>query len=298
MTRKADILIARFPWHGGEHPDVTDWLVQTVLKMKSDERVGKVHFRRIDDTPITMGRNLAARHAQDVGADYVLMIDADMSPDLPGSKPFWDTSWDFACKHEGPCVVAAPYCGAPPVNNVFIFRWANLMNDNPTPDARLEQFSREEAAGRAGFEEVAALPTGLILIDARVFGRLKPPFFYYEWEDERLQHKKASTEDVTFTRDASMAGVPVYVNWDSWAGHWKPYRVDKPRPMTIDDARTNFAQAVIRGAARKSDERLVMVGEGEPEAPAPRFVRRNAVPAMAPLSPPAGATIPALANGK
>ena len=63
-----------------------------------------------------MTRNLCVEDAKHNKADFLVMIDNDMSPDLKGEKPFWDTSWDSILKPENqPCIIAAPYCGPPPL---------------------------------------------------------------------------------------------------------------------------------------------------------------------------------------
>ncbi|MEK0126623.1 hypothetical protein, partial [Bordetella pertussis] len=89
-------------------------------------------------------------------------------------------------------------------------------------------YSRAEASQFTGIGEVAALPTGLIMYDMRIFDMLEPkdenskPWFYYEWAD-KYQSEKASTEDVSATRDMSLVGQqvlgysPVFCAWDSWA---------------------------------------------------------------------------------
>jgi len=258
------IMVARFPFGNQECPDSTDWLMRTMLEMKEDPRIEEIFQMRVDDTPITMGRNRALRRALEKGCDYLLMLDSDMAPDLllPGARPFWKSSWEFILKQPEPCLVAAPYCGPPPHENVYIFQWANYRTHPADIDLRLEQFSREEAARRTGFEEVGALPTGLILIDLRAILKLPAgkPWFYYEYEDG-VETKKASTEDVTFTRDLSLAGVPLYVNWDAWAGHWKRILVVKPEPLTISDIRETFVETVLRGQVR--GEKMTLVGEGE-----------------------------------
>ena len=260
--------ITRFPFMGIEHPDVGDWLVDTVVKCKRDPRISAVSSKRYDDTPITMTRNRAAKEALDMGVDYLLMVDSDMNPDEmlklgdPAAKPFWDSSFDYvmAQRDQGgvPCTVASPYCGPPPNSNVYVFCWESWQNpdQNPQPDHRLEQFSRHEAAQRSGIEEVGALPTGLILIDMRVFRKLKPPWFYYEWSDE-YQQQKASTEDVTFTRDISLLGYPVYCNWDSWSGHHKRICVRKPAIIHADHVKGKLAEAVLNG--HRSDERQLAI---------------------------------------
>lgn len=269
--RQAKVLICRFPGllpGGAEHPDTTDWLVPTVIKIKSDKRISSVHNWRISDTPITMGRNRAVKMARSIGADLLVFLDADMAPDLylgrdPKAVPFWDTAFNFWFKHydQGPCIIGAPYGGPPPVENVYIFRWARQQDDHPNPDFRLEQYTRDEAADLHGFQEVAALPTGLMLIDFRTFERLDPPYFYYEWKDEE-QSEKASTEDVTFTRDASLAGVPNYCLWDAWAGHHKWKCVGRPTRLYPKEISSKFRAVVERQLREEAAPRFNPDREG------------------------------------
>lgn len=276
---KLNVCIARFPYAGNggtqaEVPDITDWLIATVLEMKEDPRVGEIIPWRKSDTPIPMVRNEAVLEAKKEGADLLLMIDSDMAPDYelqrgdPFARPFWKSSFDFIYPRyvrDQLTVVGAPYCGPPPCENVYMFRYANWQSDHPETDLRIESFAREEAARRAGFEEVAALPTGLILYDLRLFDHVPQPWFYYEYEGDgpKCQHcgqrkpgpqaRKASTEDVTATRDfvlhahLDLGYNPVFVNWDSWAGHWKPKCVGKPRPITLDQVGEKYVQAARSG---------------------------------------------------
>lgn len=262
------VAFARFPYQNSECPDGTDWLVRTFVKASRDPRIRQADLWRADDTPVTMTRNAILKKAMSVEVDYLVMLDSDVSPDdEPDGRPFWDTTWDFMLNHPGPCMVGAPYCGPPPCCNVYVFRWANWCNDPQAFDSRLEQYSREEAAVRAGFERVAALPTGLVMLDMRAVKSLSKevPPFYYEWKDA-WQTEKASTEDVTFTRDLSMAHqIPLYCNWDSWCGHWKRYKVKKPRLICVDDVREQFREALAKPVKR--GESLVMIGEGGLEEP-------------------------------
>lgn len=261
---KVKVLVATFPYGGSEVVAVRNWLVTTAKQMATDPRIESVHHMDVNDTPITMSRNRVAKFALQSGFDYVLMVDSDMHPDMylgnPAAlaKPFWPSSFEFALSHrDRPLCVAAPYCGPPPHENVYIFRWANKQSDHPNADLSLEQYSREEAAIRAGFEEVAALPTGIFLADVRAFERVKPSWFEYEYEDPPYNTRKASTEDVFFTRNASLAGVPQYVNWDAWAGHAKYKVVGKPSLLTCDQVRDSFREALMQPPAHV--ERLVDV---------------------------------------
>lgn len=286
---KAKLMIARFPYGGGERTETVDYLMQVHHRAMTDPRVAEVVHWKLNDTPITMGRNRCLAVARQQGCDLVLMVDSDMAPDLyagrdPLARPFYDVAMDFVFGHAGPCVVAAPYCGPPPHENVYVFRWRNWQSDTPDPNASLEQYTREEAAGLSGVTEVAALPTGLMLLDMRFYDRvaaakrraceeafkrgreIKPtPFFYYEWTDDAALDK-ASTEDVTFSRDLSLAGVPQYCAWDSWAGHVKAKVVGKPMPLRPDCVAEQMHAAILSRAPRQG-ERLIYVGGRDSSRP-------------------------------
>ncbi len=272
---KLSVMFARFPYGHCDEPDTTDWLVTTVLAAKADPRIGNISRFRADDTPIPMTRNLTIAAAQAAGVDLLCMIDNDMKPDAylpanvnkleadPEARPFWESSLDFllsdAC--EGPGVIAAPYCGPPPHENIYVFQWKNYQSDHPNPDLHLAQYSREEAALWKGITEVAALPTGLILIDMRALARIPPPYFDYEYADAPYNSRKGSTEDVFFTRNLSLAGVHVYCNWDAWAGHWKRKCVGRPKPLTVDVIRKEMRRAVLNNV--QPGERLRLFTEDE-----------------------------------
>jgi hypothetical protein len=271
---KASIFIARFPYGNSEVPDVGDYLVDTVLRLKKSPHISDIFHERYDDTPITMTRNAAVRDAQSVGADLLLMIDSDMDCDAyvrhaeirdPNAKPFLEVAIPFLMEHAGPAVIGVPYCGPPPHENVYVFRPGKKQSDHPNADCRVEQFTREEAAQRAGIEEVFALPTGLILFDMRAFKDIKRPYFRYEWDSDE-ESKKGSTEDVYTTRNCALVGIKQYVAWDCWGRHWKRKPVGKPALLTMDMVREDYREAVKRG--QLSTEKLVMIGEGKQRPPA------------------------------
>ncbi len=280
IPRKLRIGVARFPYAGNggtsaEHPDIADWLVRTVPKINKDERcIDGVWPFVVADTPITMTRNLALKQARENGVDVLMMVDSDQNPDLylkadPTAKPFWESSFDFLYEHwdKGPCCIAAPYCGPLPhpvrggESNVYVFRWARSQNDDTGEGFRLRQFSREEAAQRAGIEEVAALPTGMIMLDLRLLDVVPPPWFEYEWEDPPYNSVKASTEDVYFTRNCSLLGVPQYCNWDAWVGHAKPSIVGRPMIIGVNEIGPTLKKAWESG--QRSDERTIELGAGK-----------------------------------
>lgn len=251
MIQKFNVGFCTFSYGGNggissEVPDIREWLVPLVAGISRDPRIDQIRMWNLADTPITMTRNRCVLQAREFGVDVLVMIDSDMKPDMyagqPDAKPFFQSSFDFLVNHyhKGPCVIGVPYCGPPPVECVYVFRWQNTQSEHPNPDFQLEMYDRHTAVKMAGIQECAALPTGLIMYDMRAFDLTEPqndgdkPWFFYEWSD-KYQSNKASTEDVTNTRDISLAGTqklgynPVYCNWDAWAGHWKPKCVGKPQ---------------------------------------------------------------------
>ncbi len=283
--QKFKVAISRFPANDWEAKECVEWLIHTVVAMKKDERIEEViSIVPGGQTPITMLRNKAVVDAKSAGATHLLMIDSDMAPDLnlPGNKPFWPTAWEFMLERRAreeaytrslakvdglpppsstvfpPATISAPYCGPSPFQQCYVFQWASRRSGKPEHDFILDMISRESAAIRSGIQEVAAMATGLILYDMRVFDVLPPPWYCYEWADQ-TQSEKATTEDVYQTRNASLLGLPQFCAWDSWAGHRKPEIVGKPQLMTRDMVHESLRAAVMRGVDR--GDRLIMVGD-------------------------------------
>lgn len=291
MALKLNLAIATFNYGGNGGipstvPDAIEWLRAIYPGMRDDPRIGTITDLSYCDTPITMLRNRSVIEARQAKADLLLMIDSDIRPDAeiardirdPEAKPFWGTSFDFVYNNweKGPHVVGAPYCGPPPEENIYCFRWQNNETDDPNDsDFRLEQYDRHTAETMRGIQPVAALPTGLILYDMRAFKLTEPQardyggeevhsvqgyplkktgegWFYYEYEDPPYNSAKASTEDVTATRDMAFAGSlllgynPMHANWDAWAGHWKMKCVKKPRSIKTEQIASRLFAAVER----------------------------------------------------
>jgi hypothetical protein len=290
QDRKFKVLIATFSYAGNsgfkaEHPSVGRWIARTIVRAKEDPRVLSIADREFGDTPVTMARNAAAYHAVKHGYDVLVMIDSDSIADLylgsdKEAKAFWDSSFDFFVKHydKGPCNIFAPYCGQPPhpvhggEENCFVFDWQTLNNNQNRRHYKLEAFSRNHAAISRGIQEVAAGPTGLILIDTRVFGRLPQPWFDYEWENDGPQCPhcgqnkpgpriaKSTTEDIFFTRNCFYLKIPQFCNWDAWVGHYKPEIVGRPTVLHYDAVRQELRDAIEQHIAH--DDRIREVNPG------------------------------------
>jgi hypothetical protein len=262
MQQKFNVGFCTFSYGGNggissEVPDIREWMTPLVSTLSRDPRVDQIRIWNLADTPITMTRNRAVLMAREYGVDCLVMVDSDMKPDMmPDGKPFFTSSFDFFCEHypKGPCVIGAPYCGPPPHECVYVFEWRDMQSGNANPDFQLKMYERSQAVKMTGIQECAALPTGLIMYDMRAFELTEPkaesdrPWFYYEFAD-KYQAEKASTEDVTMTRDLSLVGTqklgynPVFCNWDAWAGHWKPKCVGKPQFIEARDISAKLKQS-------------------------------------------------------
>jgi hypothetical protein len=190
-------------------------------------------------------------------------------------------------------VIGAPYCGPPGMIGsecVYVFGWDPSGSHGKDETCfSLEQIPRMMAARMRGIQPAAALPTGTILFDLRAFklieplnytrsevledliqgkitknvalSRLHQGWFYYEWTNN-FACEKASTEDVTATRDISLAGCtqlgynPVYCNWDAPVGHWKPWCV-RGRPFIHQSEQVAETYRRALEAPIEADEILV-----------------------------------------
>lgn len=260
MTEKKKLAIFRFPGKGSERFECVDWLMNTVAVFANHPKYHLYRPTPIQDTPITMVRNQAVRAAQAAGVDYMVMVDDDVCPDYlvgkdPTAKPFLSTALEFLGQTDRPSVIAAPYCGPPPDAPVYVFDWNwDGIENGADFRATLQMVPRLSAAYRTGVHPAAALPTGLMLIDMRVFDLLPPPYFYYEATDATWT-EKASTEDVAFSRDLSMSRVPLYCQWDSWCQHVKTVRVGKPLKADVKIANDRIREIVRSG--HKFDDAIV-----------------------------------------
>jgi hypothetical protein len=286
VPSKISLFVAFFCYAGNGscaslHPSLRRWWAQTLLKCKTDSRfanrIEEVYDTDITDTPISMTRNLAIRQAREAKADVIIMVDSDQVPDVhlgePGVKPWFDSSLAFLLEQYDkgkPVAIGAPYCGPPPHENVYVFQWRNFESDDPNLGHQLAQYDREHAAVMAGIMPVAALPTGLIMFDIRLFDLIAPPYFDYEYRD-RFRSEKVSTEDVVSTRDMSLViqhklGYnPVFCNWDAWAGHAKPKIVGKPRIIEADKVSQRWMQGL---QMPNSNMRLMYIGDPTEVLPA------------------------------
>jgi hypothetical protein len=241
LPPKVRLMVCLFTYDRWVCDQLVTWACGVGPRLTDHPRVDRVSVGTTHGYPTDRARNAACKEARDQGFDFLLMVDDDTLPDCelgrdPAAVPFLPAALDFALAHDGPCLVGAPYCTAPPLQEVVVMKYREAVPDTPGGAGfRIDKYTRDEAAQQAGIGRVAALPTGCLLVDLRALAVLPPPWFHYEFADPPFNTRLASTEDIAFTRNCDWVGVPSYCTWDSWAAHQKSFLVGKPKASPVDE---------------------------------------------------------------
>lgn len=211
-----------------EHPDVRLWQIGAVNWLSREGLLKDLHLHTNNNNRIYAARNSAVEEAIQRECDFLLFCDPDMRPDAcldvhgadntdvkPWARPFLSSSLEFMF-NEYCGVVAAPAVTGPPdcKVNVFVQR----------KDTSFSRITREEYAQvEPCFMQVAAIGTGLMLIDMEVFKKLKPPYFQDQLDPTpgSKQTDVLKSQDSVFCLKCNEAGIPVFANFWSPAGHHK-----------------------------------------------------------------------------
>lgn len=178
---------------------------------------------------VPMCRNNCVDYALRHGCSHIQWLDPDMALDrytkwgpegtpVDGTKAWWCEAWPFIKAHPG-SIVAAPYCGGEPGHPVHVFV--------KTPTGSLTRLSRETAQRQRGFASVEAVGAGSMLMDTEIFKRLNEPYFEDTFKSPKQDDLRHSS-DVEFSLRCRAAGIPIYVAFDCWAGHWQNQCVERP----------------------------------------------------------------------
>lgn len=139
---------------------------------------------------VAVARNLCVDTALKHGAEYILFLDSDMT--FPG-----DTLMRLLCRFVGVNklpdvgIVGATYPRRSPPHEAMVV---------PLPDT---------GAATSGMTEVQIIPTGCMMIDVKVFERLKKPYFRFGCDE---LNEKIIGEDVLFCNQVRDLGLKVYLD--------------------------------------------------------------------------------------
>lgn len=253
LPEKIDLLVVVLTYDKRAGCDILAYTNRLVQMAFANPKINRLEVAYTYGYPTPRCRNAALKDAKAKGYHFLMMLDDDMRPDMflglePDAQSFAETALDFMMKHDGPCIVGAPYCGEPPNQQVLVMKDRTDYPDMPDVEgSKLDKYTRDEAAVMSGIKRVAALPTGCIIVDTRVTEILDPPWFDYEYSDEPHNTTLASTEDVYFTRNLDWLGVPSYCHWSAWAGHHKRFLTGKPRLSPLHNVPAAIHAAFKRG---------------------------------------------------
>jgi len=223
------IVIGVLTVNGSHRFEIDEFLIQAAEHCLREPQL-ELYRMPISRVPTPVARNVLVEECRKLKADVLFQLDDDMAPD----PKFFEAALKFLLNHDGPAVLACPYVTAPPREDVLVFEWASGQSHTAESPWAVTNIVREDAARRTGIEEVANVGTGCIAFKMSCFDKIDPPHFDYTYEDER-HLKVIETEDCQFGRRAHFAGIPLYVSWDHWAGHWKQKRASKPVAVTRMD---------------------------------------------------------------
>lgn len=233
------ICVARPAGHKLECMDMGTYLAQWINGLPKCPGASGVDFFTVSNPRIRMMRNMCVAHAIEKKANFLLFLDPDHRVDkyvqldpqgnprsTADATPFFPAAWSLALQHmrqgHPPAVYAGPYCGCPPDMPVQTFT-RNKRNE-------LVRLPRDRAATLQGWQQVAATGTGLMLIDMRVFERLRRPDvpYFKDTYTDGTETKIRFSQDVDFCLRCGAAGMPVYVNFSCWCSHYQLAEVERP----------------------------------------------------------------------
>jgi glycosyltransferase involved in cell wall biosynthesis len=163
---------------------------------KSTPKEHGLAFLNVKSSNIALSRNRAVAQAQEDGADYMLFLDSDMS-----FPPDALTRLMRAMQEKEAAIVGCTYVmRQPPFRNLAY----------GLPNEAGEQTVK-------GVVEVARLPTGLMLIDLKIFLKLKQPYFRFPFQEEDLEkgvEPSLGGEDYYFCDSVVAAGGHIWMDTD------------------------------------------------------------------------------------
>jgi len=166
----------------------------------------------IEKQPTDIARNRIVKAALDCKADAVMMIDSDCVPPNGVFLPLLTK----VLTHQ--CVAACPY----------------VAKHGGVCVAFKEPKTMHEIEKMTGWHEVQTCGTHLIAFTTSVFNYIPMPWFHYEYNSTHTGFR-AGAEDTVFLNKVNKEGIPIYVNFDLWAGHILPRVATKPKALTMAD---------------------------------------------------------------
>jgi len=245
-------MICRMAIGSWERAELASWTIQATMRALKMPGISDVVNGFLDVCPTPVARNRAVLLARANKCDVLCCVDADTLP----HPDFLEAALLELRTGQEDKVVVCPCVCTGDTNHVQVFRWGTRQDATDDDQlGRLEYVSREESARLQGREEVACAGAGAFVCHTRVFDRIAPPWFDYEYTDD-FRATLASTEDIRCFRDLSLAGVKFVCLWSHWATHYKTIALVRPVALTVGDVNERYRRFMLQEAARKAPTSL------------------------------------------
>lgn len=192
-------ILTTYERHGWPTKDLADWLAC----LRNNPNYAWQHMFAHNFIPAAGARNTVASTFKDCGADWILMIDNDMSPPLNLLDAIKNAPADAM-------VVAPKFFLWDETNLSLKLCWGWHPGTEPidavTGNVRLE----------SKYYELHQCGTGAIFIRPQVFQKIPPPWFWYSYD---AVNNMTSTEDINFCVKVREHSMKIYGFGGLTVGH-------------------------------------------------------------------------------
>lgn len=208
---------------------VAGWIANAMMERFRDpelvDLIEEVKVFFVQRFPTNTTRNVITQTAQQNNIDILFCCDDDSAP----NHDFFKRAFQFLIKQEVPSLIGCPYLSSD--HNCQVFRFSTKQGSDPLcPMWEIVRIPREEAIFKQGIERIGSIGSHTFAIDMRCFDAISKPYFQYAFDQAELN--TLETEEMRAWRKMVEKGIPLYVDWECWSGHFKSMCLQPLAPMT------------------------------------------------------------------
>lgn len=190
-------ILSTYERHGWPTKELSDWLAN----LRCNASYAWQHTFAHNFIPAAGARNTIAESFKDCGADWLLMIDNDMSPPANLLDTIKDAPEDAG-------VVVPKFYLWDETNRLLKLCWG--MESNKVVDGRQMALIEDK------YYELNKCGTGAIFIRPSVFQKIPAPWFWYSYD---AMQNMTGTEDINFAKKVLEHGFKIYGYGGITVGH-------------------------------------------------------------------------------
>jgi hypothetical protein len=194
-------ILTTYERQGWPCKDLADWLAN----LRCNANYAWQHTFCHNFIPAAGARNTVAKNFKDCGADWILMLDNDMSPPPNLLDTIQGAPKDAA-------VIVPKFYLWDETNRTVKLCWG--IDEDKQETATVH--GKKLMAVRNKFYELNKCGTGAIFIKPEVFQKVPHPWFWYRYDPD---HNMIATEDIVFANSVREHGFKIYGNGGITVGH-------------------------------------------------------------------------------